>query len=191
MTTDGREGAIFGIKSEHAGATSAVAISLMRNITQVDRDNALEAAVAGLVLDARRSAPNSYPGGGAPGRDALPPLQRSGGGTRPIEPPQGVNIIDAMVNAMQPHGPGHPERLGLTRELRGADAEARLARAVADARATLEAALAAPEAVSAALDSAPVAETESAPAVLATVAEPVAEAVAAPKAGVLTRRRLA
>lgn len=154
------EGAIFGIKSEHAGATSAVAVSLMRNITQTDRDGALEQAVRGLIGDARRSPANSYPGAGAPGRDDYAPLQRGGGGTRPIEPPPGIAAIDRMVEAFQPHGAGNPE-------FRGAIPQAALRRAVAAAQAVLaeEAALAEPAPIS------------------APVAEPVAVAVAVPKPG--------
>lgn len=182
-----REGVRFGIKSERAGATSAVAVSLMRNITQTDKDDALEQAVRGLIGDARRSAPNSYPGGGAPGRDAgAMPRSGGGGGTRPIEMPGGASAqraIERMCDAALPHGAGNPE-------FRGAIPQAALRKAVAAARAVLaEEAVraAAPAQVSAVAE--PVAVAQEPEPVLAA-AEPVA-VVARAQAGTLTRRRLA
>jgi hypothetical protein len=100
---------IFGIPGTEDGA-SAVAVGRMGNITQHDKDAALEIAVRGLLGDARRSSPVDYAGAGKP--QAEPATAPGGNGWRdrgPLLPPPGVSIIDRMVEAMQPHQPGNPE----------------------------------------------------------------------------------
>ena len=149
---------IFGIPGTADGG-AAVSVSRMGHITEADKDAALEIAVRGLLGDAQRSSPVDYAGGGRPQREAATAPLPPGNGWRdpgPLRPPSGVNIIDAMVSAMQPHGTGNPE-------FRGPAAEAALAKAVAEARATeagapkaAEAAPVAPEPVPAAAN-APVA----------------------------------
>ena len=96
---------IFGIPGTADGG-AAVSVSRMGHITEADKDAALEIAIRGLLGDARRSRAVDYPGAGAGGREAAAPGPR-GNGWRdpgPLLPPPGVAIIDAMVNAMQPHG---------------------------------------------------------------------------------------
>jgi hypothetical protein len=169
-------------------------------VERLRQQRELREAMRGVVADARRSAPLSYPGGGRPPkRDevaAPQPPQPAGTGwreARPLEPPGGATTqryIEPMTHAMQPHQPGNPE-------YRGPRAETALAKAVATARATPKASEAAPTEVAPPAQSAPQSAPPAAPAI-ATPAAPTAEAptaVAEPKAVAqpagVTRRRLA
>jgi hypothetical protein len=86
--------------------TGTVALANMGDITQNDKDVALEIAVQGLVADARRSSPIDRPG-------VLPPTSApapGGYGWRseiPLSLPPGQDLIERMVNAALPPGPGH------------------------------------------------------------------------------------
>ena len=113
---------IFGIPGTADGG-AAVSVSRMGHITEADKDAALEIAVRGLLGDARRSSPVDYAG---PKREAAP-ASAPGTGWRdrgPLLPPPGVNIIDRMVEAMQPHQPGNPEYRVPVQPEAGAVAEA-------------------------------------------------------------------
>jgi hypothetical protein len=97
---------LFGMPAVQS-ETSAVAVARIGGFTQSDKDIALEMAVAGLVSDAWRKPP--------PTATTNSPVTVPGNGWRdtgPLRPPPGVNLIDAMVHAMQPHGVGNPERVG-------------------------------------------------------------------------------
>jgi hypothetical protein len=100
---------IFGLPATD-DASAAMALSRMGNITQVHKDAALEIAIRGVVSDAWRT-PSAAEQSATEPAVAQPP----GTGWRdsgPLRPPPGVNLIDAMVHAFQPHGVGNPERVG-------------------------------------------------------------------------------
>jgi hypothetical protein len=110
MSEDRKGGPVlFGMPAVQS-ETSAFAAGRMGNFTQSDKDIALEMAVAGLVSDAwRKPPPTATTTSQAP--------QPRGTGWReavPLGPPPGISIIDAMVEAMQPHGVGNPARRGPT-----------------------------------------------------------------------------
>ena len=107
MSNERKGPVIFGIPGTD-DASAAAAVSRMGGFTERDKDIALEMAVRGLVADAWRKPPPT-----ASTTSQAPTVPGNGWrDTGPLRPPPGVNLIDAMVHAMQPHGVGNPERAG-------------------------------------------------------------------------------
>jgi hypothetical protein len=106
MTEERKTPVMFGMPAVQS-ETSAAAAARMGNFTERDKDVALEMAIRGLVSDAWRKPP--------PTATSTSPIAVPGNGWRdtgPLRPPPGISIIDAMVEAMQPHGVGNPARRG-------------------------------------------------------------------------------
>lgn len=106
MAEDRKGPVIFGLPGTN-DESAAAALSRMGGFSERDKDIALELAIRGLVSDAWRKPP--------PTATSTSPVTVPGNGWRdtgPLRPPPGINLIDAMVEAMQPHGPGNPARRG-------------------------------------------------------------------------------
>jgi hypothetical protein len=106
MTEERKTPVLFGMPAVNS-ETSAAAAARMGGLTERDKDIALEIAIRGLVSDAWRPPPTA-----STTSQAQQPRGNGWRDTGPLRPPPGVNLIDAMVHAMQPHGVGNPERVG-------------------------------------------------------------------------------